>query len=194
MGERAKLKGPFGGQFSLNDFLGQSNNRATPQDIVRTILPVQEMREFQRRYVFSAGKQTLQIGERLVLRWTVPRTEWWRPHNLVFTNKDTGTQTIRITFTVDNTGDNIYRAVQTVVPNGATQVVYGADLDGSIGDTAGRFASKLASIMEPGDAMAMEMTADVAVLAEMSWTLLYELVPQPATSLRRGPDAAVTVS
>jgi len=194
MGETAQLKGPFGGQFSLNDWLGQLNNAATPQDLLRTIVPVQEMRDFQRRYVFSSGKQTLQIGESLVLRWTVPRTEWWRPRTLMYTNKDNTSQFVNVSFTVDNTGDNLYRAVRTRVDLGSSQVIYGQDLDGAIANATGRFTSRLPSIMEPGDVMTMVQEFGAAILSEQSWIFLYELVPQPATALLRGPDAAVTVS
>lgn len=194
MGEREQLNGPLAGQFGLNDFLAQQNSDLTPRDMIRSILPVQEMRHFQRRYVFSSGKQTLEIGEELILRWTVPENEWWRPRTLMFTNKDSTSQFVIVTFTVDNTGDNVYRAVRTRVDLASSQVVYGQDIDGSIGTATGRFASRLPSIMEPGDVMTMAQQFGVTIQSEQSWILIYELVPQPAVALVRGPDAAVTVT
>lgn len=194
MGETAKLQGSRPGQFGLNDWLGQLDGAVTPDRLVTAILPVQEMREFQRRYVFSSGSQALLMGERLVLAWTVPLNEWWRPRSLMFTNKDSTVKVVRIEFTVDNTGTNAYRAVETRVDSGESKIIYGAHLDGAIAaDFPTRFTSLLPSIMEPNDVMTMIQTQNTTIASEQSWILLYELVPRPATALVRGPDAAATV-
>ncbi len=193
MGETAKLQGTRPGQFGLNDWLGQIDGAVTPQSMVKFILPVQEMREFQRRYVFSAGSQDLLAGERLVLIWTVPAQEWWRPRTLMFTNKDSGDVVVRVEFSVDNTGNNVYRASRMPVDGGQSQVIYGQDIDGAVGSVIGRFASRLPSTLEPNDTITMTQENGVAIASEQSWILLYELVPQPATALVRGADAGVTV-
>jgi len=194
MGETAELRNPESGTFSFNDFIAQGDNEATVLRLLRTMIPTIDMRDFQRKYVFSSGKQTLQIGETLVLRWTVPDNEWWRPRTLMFTNKDNVIKGILVEFTVDPSLDNIYRAVQTVVGVGDSQVVYGQDLDGAIGNTVSRFSSRLPSIMRPADVMTMIQLQGVAIVSEQSWTMIYELVPQPAVALVRGVDAAVTVT
>ena len=194
MGETAELRNPEAGTFSLNDFIAQGDNEATVLRLLRTMIPTIDMRDFQRKYVFSAGKQTLQVGESLFLQWTVPDNEWWRPRTLMFTNKDNALKTVRVEFTVDPSLDNIYRAVQTRVDAGESQVVYGQDIDGAIGTSTGRFASRLPNIMRPGDIMTFVQQQNVAILSEQSWTMIYELVPQPAVALVRGVAAAVTVT
>jgi len=194
MGELADLQSARAGQFVLNDWLGQLDNAATPKGLIPVILPTQEMREFQRRYRFDGGSQDLLMGERLTLSWTVPRNEWWRPRTLMFTNKDSTVKVVRVEFTVDNTGTNIYRAVETRVSSGESKIIYGAHLDGAIGtDFPTRFASLLPSIMEPNDVMTMVQTQNVTIASEQSWILIYELVPAPTEPLTRGVAAAATV-
>lgn len=194
MGELVDLQSPLAGQAGLNQWLGQQDQAATPKGLLPAILPTQEMRIFQRRYKYSPGKQTLQAGESLVLTWTVPQLEYWRPLTLHFTNKDNVIKGIVVTFSVDKSGDNIYRAVQTVVGVGESQVVYGQDIDGSIGNQTSRFASRLPNIMEPGDTMSMQQLQNAAIISAQSWIMVYELVPQPATPRSVGVLAAVTVT
>ena len=193
MGELVDLQSGRAGQFTFNDWIGQQDNAATPQGVVPIILPTQDMREFQRIYRFSSGAESLAMGERLVLAWQVPRNEWWRPRTLMFTNKDSTVKVTRIEFTVDNTGNNAYRAVETRVDSGESKIIYGAVQDGAIGAVVNRFTSLLPSIMEPGDIMTMIQTQNVTIAAEQSWILIYELVPAPAESLTRGVAASATV-
>jgi len=193
VGESVTLRNGLSGGFSLNDFLKQGDSQATTQRLLRTMIPTVDMRDFQRRYRFSPGKQTLQVGERLTLNFVVPANEYWRPQTLMFTNKDSTVKVIRIEFTIDNTGDNLYRAVQTRVDPGESQVVYGQDLDGAIGAVVGRFTSRLPNIMEPGHAATLIQTQAVTDISEQSWIFIYELVPAPAASLVTGIAAAVTV-
>lgn len=194
MGELVDLQSPLAGQAGLNQWLGQQDQAATPKGLLPIILPTQEMRGFQRRYKYSPGSQTLQVGESFFLTWTVPQLEYWRPLTLHFTNKDNVIKGILVTFSVDKSGNNIYRAVQTVIGLGESQIVYGQELDGAIGNTVGRFSSRLPNIMEPGDTMTMQQLQNVAILSEQSWIFVYELVPQPATPRSVGVLAAVTVT
>lgn len=193
MGETSELRNQQAGTFGFNDFISQGDGGATIRRMLRTLLPVVDMRDFQRKYRFSSGSQALLMGERLVLAFTVPANEFWRPRTFMFTNKDSTEKVIRVEFTIDNTGTNIYRAVQTRVGSGESQVVYGQDLDGAIGSVVGRFTSLLPSIMEPSDIMTVVQTQAVTIASEQSWILIYELVPAPAESLVRGIAAAVTV-
>ena len=193
MGETAELRNRQAGTFGFNDFITQGDGRATIQKMFRVMLPTVDMRDFQRRYRFSSGSQDLLIGERLTLAFTVPANEYWRPRTFMFTNKDSTEKVIQVQFTIDNTGTNIYQAVQTRVASGTSQVVYGQDLDGAVGAVVGRFTSRLPSIMEPADVMTVVQTQAVTIASEQSWILIYELVPAPAESLVRGIAAGVTV-
>lgn len=193
MGETAELRNPESGTFSFNDFISQGDNEATIRNLLRIMIPTVDMREFQRKYVFSSGKQTLQIGETLVLDWTVPDNEWWRPRTLLFTNKDNIARDLIVRFTIDPSGDNIYQACKVTVAAGSSQVIYGQDIDGGV-NIPGEYVSVLPNIMRPADVMTAAMTGTVAILSEQSWTMIYELVPQPAVALVRGVDAAVTVT
>jgi len=193
MGETAELRNQLAGTFGFNDFISQGDGNATIRTMIRTMLPVVDMRDFQRRYRFSSNSQDLLIAERMTVNFVVPENEFWRPRTLMFTNKDSTVKVIRIEFTIDNTGNNLYRAVETRVDSGESKVVYGADQDGAIGNVVDRFTSRLPSIMEPNDVMSMIQTQAVTIASEQSWILIYELVPAPAESLVRGIAAAVTV-
>jgi len=193
MGERADLRNRQAGTFGFNDFINQGDGKATILRMIRTMLPTVDMRDFQRRYRFAAGSQDLLMGEKLVLDFIVPENEFWRPRTFMFTNKDSTVKVIEIEFTVDNTGNNLYRAVQTRVDPGESKIVYGAHQDGAIGEVVNRFTSLLPSIMEPSDVMRVIQTQAVTINSEQSWILLYELVPGPAAPLVRGIAAAVTV-
>jgi len=193
MGETAELRNQQAGTFGFNDFISQGDNGATITKMFRAMLPVVDMRDFQRKYRFSSGSQELLIAERLTLDFVVPENEFWRPRTLMFTNKDSTVKVVRVTFTIDNTGNNIYQAVQTRVDSGESKVIYGADEDGAIGAVVDRYTSRLPSIMEPNDVMTMTQTQNTTIAAEQSWILIYELVPAPAESLVRGISAGVTV-
>ncbi len=195
MGERAKLQGTRAGQFGLNDFLDQANNAATPQDMIRTILPVQEMREFQRRYFFDPGTQLLFLGERIsLLRWIVPRGEYWRPLALFYGHTDSVVHNVSVTFSMvgPSAAGVVYIPVQTNIFGGASKVVYGANQDGSMTNSA--FYNSLIHVtMEPGDRFGFLDETPAAGAATARWVFVYERVPQPATQRTPGVVGVVTV-
>lgn len=193
MGETAELRNQQAGTFGFNDFISQGDGAATIRKMLRTLLPVVDMRDFQRKYRFSSGDQTLQIGEVLRLDFTVPANEHWRPRSFMFTNKDSLARDMLVIFTVDLSAANEYRAVKTTVGPGSSQIIYGQDLDAGV-NAIGEFTSLLPIIMEPTHVMTVRMTGGVAVISEQSWIFVYELVPAPAESLTRGIAAAVTVT
>jgi len=192
MGETAELRNPQAGTFSFNDFISQGDNEATIRNLLRTLIPVVDMRDFQRKYEFDAGGVTLQVGDRLLLVWTVPDNEWWRPRSLMFINKDNINHNVRVEFSVDNTGNKVYRASQTQVANGESQVVYGQTIDAGI-SADGSFTSILPNPLAPQDTMTMTMLANAAIISEQQWLMIYELVPQPAVALVRGVPAVATI-
>lgn len=196
MGERAKLKGPFGGQFSLNDWLGQINNRATPQDLVKTIVPVQEMREFQRRYRFDQGSQNLLIGEQLSqVIWQVPENENWKPLAVWFANGDPGKDHDIISrIVIPGVATFVdWDLARTRVSQNGSKRIFGTTLDGSLGTGDSDFMSTSPIILQPGHSFSIIDTDTVSAGTSVRWAFLYELVPQPATQLVRGVVGLATV-
>lgn len=198
MGETAKLNTPLAGQFSLNDFLAQQNNDVTPREILRTIVPVQEMRDFQRRYLFDTRTQALFAGERIsLLRWEVPANEWWKPLRLLYGHFDSITHSIIITFTMSRNDQIIrYVPVRTTVDAGLQKVVYGAHADGTMQSglsNTGRYISTIPVTMEPGDLFTLVDETSNAGASVAQWVFVYERVPQPATQRTPGVVGAVTV-
>ncbi len=195
MGELADLQTALGGQFNLNDWLGQQDNEATPKGLVPAILPVQEMREFQRRYRFDSGGATLQIGEVETNFWRVPEGEYWRALALLYTNDDTVAHDIFTTATVDPAGVAAeYRPSRTRVDAKNTKVIYGTDQDSTMsGGTNTFWMSKLPMILEPRDEFGFK-DDDVAVsVSTQLWTFIYEIVPRPGTPSTRGVKGLTTV-
>lgn len=195
MGERAILQGTRAGQFGLNDFLGQSNNRATPQNIIRTILPVQEMREFQRIYRFDTGSQLLGLGQRIsLLRWTVPANEYWKPLQILYQNLDSVVHTVLIAYSMfPGPGALVWQPVRTQVNAVGTKIVYGADADGALAGINSTYLSRIPVTMEPGDTIDLIDLTVAAGAASQSWFFAYELVPKPVTPRSAGVTAVVTV-
>lgn len=195
MGERAQLKGPFGGQFSLNDWLGQINNAATAQDLIRTILPVQEMREFQRRYRFDQGSQNLLIGEQLSeVIWQVPLSENWKPVAVFFGNGDPGKDHDVLSRVVVPGAQFVdWDLGRTRVSQNSTKRIFGTILDGSLGTGDSDFMSKSPIVLQPGHSFSIIDTDTVSAGSSLRWVFVYELVPAPATNLVQGVVGAVTV-
>ncbi len=196
MGETVNLQSALAGQYGLNDWLGQQNNLATPQGLVPLILPVQDMREFQRRYLFDQGTQSLVLGERIsLLSWTVPPNEYWRPLSLIYQNADAGTHTVLTQFTMArNPAALVYQPSRTLIRQSSTKVVYGTVWDASDGAANEQhYSSPIYVVMEPGDSFGFEdITVNVGA-SQQRWIFVYELVPQPATQRTPGVAAAVTV-
>lgn len=192
MGETVKLQGSRPGQFGLNDWLGQLNNRATPQDIVRTILPTQEMRNFQRRYRFDSAAPTLAIGERWTITWVIPEEEWWRVLAVQFINRDTANHIVSVRASIDRSAPiNSFRASRFILEGGRTQMIYG--LDGAAVSGAEYFG-RFPALLQPRDILTVDDSTLAVVANQSEVTLVYELVPRPAEPTTRGLIGTVVIT
>jgi len=190
MGELADLQTALAGQFGFNDWLGQQDNAATPKGVLPAILPTQEMRAFQRRYEFSTVGQVVLAGELWDALWTVPRLQTWMPRAVAYTNKDSGQHVISVTLELANNLGLIISRV-TVEP-GQTAFVLGANLNADV--RLGAFQADAPTPIESGFKIrVVDLTAVVEISAAQGITLIYELVPKPATPFAKGPDPEVTV-
>jgi len=190
------LQSALAGQYGFNDWIGQQDNLATPRGVIPAILPVQEMREFQRRYLFDTGSQSLIAGERIsLLSWTVPDNEYWKPLQLLYQNADNINHNILCNFSMARSPAAVaYRTVDSVVAANSTKVVYGLDNDGPLaGGTQGFFFSRIPVTMEPLDIFDFTDSTPNNGASQQRWIFVYELVPQPATQRTPGVAAAVTV-
>jgi len=199
MGESARLQGTLAGQFGLNDFLGQLNNRVTPQKMIRTILPVQEMAHFQRRYFFTFGTQVVPVGQRISqLRFIVPEKEWWRPLAMQYEMGDVVDHEVEISITVHETATvSIFRLIRTNVFRQERKLIYGALQDGSLGSASNLNYNAVSPIvLEPRDVFVFTDLTNVNNAGGMNarWTFVYELVPAPSTQRTAGVDGLVTVT
>jgi hypothetical protein len=134
MGETARFRNSLAGTFGFNDFIAQGDNETTIRDLLRTMIPTVDMRDFQRRYNFDTGSQALFLGERVsLLRWTVPANEFWRPLNLFVSQTDSGNHQVLTTFSMARNPAVIrYVPTRTKIQGGQGKIVYGADADGSL--------------------------------------------------------------
>lgn len=199
MGETAVLQGARAGQFVLNDWLGQQDNAATPQGIVPFILPVQEMRPFQRTYKFSSGRQTLAIGEVVSLVWRVPEGEYWKILGVFWENGDNVDHSLSVNFTINPSllGDqggaiSIYRAALINVAGGASKVIYGLNIQTRTNTDL--YHQFLDISLQPTDAISITMGEVVAAGGAQSWTMLYELMPGVPERRNRGLPALRVVT
>lgn len=192
MGEFAQLQGSRSGAFGLNDFLGQLNNNVTPQRILRSILPTQEMRAFQRVYKFDSAAPMIAIGERWTVTWVIPRAEWWRVLAIQWVNGDTVSHAISVGTAIDRSDPiQTLRASQIIVDGGKAQLVYGLDnmaLGGN--EYFGRFPAPL----QPGDILSVGDETVAVVANQPQYTLVYELVPRPAEPTTRGLSGTVDIT
>jgi len=192
MGELVDLQGTRAGQFGFNDWIGQQDQAATPKGVIPAILPVQEMREFQRRYRFDSALQAIAIGERWTVTWIVPRDEWWRPLALQWRNGDTASHTISFGAAIDRRG-----AIETLIMSSITvgagrlALIYGVDGE-DVG--ANDYHARFPFVLQPGDIIiAADSTVAVAA-GNPQYTMVYELVPRPAQANTRGLAGTVAVT
>jgi len=196
MGESVKLRNGLAGGFSLNDFLKQGDSQATTRRLLRTMLPVQEMRDFQRRYLFDTGSQSLFAAERIsLLSWTVPANENWKPLALLYQNGDSGTHQVLTAFTMSkNPADLVYQPSRTLIRANSTKIVYGSVWDASNGAANEQhYSSPIYVTMEPSDRFDLIDESANTGASVQRWTFVYELVPAPSTARTPGVEAAVTV-
>jgi len=195
MGETAELRNALAGTFGFNDFISQGDSEATIRRLLRIMLPVIDMRDFQRRYRFDQGTQNLIIGELLQsIVWTVPDNEYWKPLALFFFNGDTAPHDIVSRMLIPGTQLVPLQLARTRIDANNIKRVFGTTDDGSMSTSVNTFwMSDVPIILQPGHSFSLEDT-DVAVAGSaMRWVFLYELVPAPATDLAQGVVAAVTV-
>lgn len=190
MGETAKLRNGLMGGFGLNDYFEQGDGSTTVGRLLKTLLPTVDLRDFQRRYEFSTVGQTVLVGELWDALWTVPRGETWMPRAVAYTNKDSGQHVISVTLELaDNLGLILAR---TTVESGQTAFVFGAKLNADV--RLGAFQADAPTPIESGFKIrVVDLTAGVEASVAQGITIIYELVPQPATPLTAGPDPVVTV-
>jgi len=199
MGETTELQGAKAGQFVLNDWLGQLDNAATPGGMVPVILPVQEMRPFQRRLKFTSGNQALAIGERLSVRWEIPPKEFWKVLGIFWENPDSVDHTVSVLFTINRQGLGdqggvvaTYRPALLNISGGQSKVIYGINIQTRTNTDL--YHQFLDISLEPTDAIALTMGEVVAVATSQRWTMLYELMPGVPERRVRGLDSQRTIT
>ncbi len=196
MGETLKLRNSLAGGLGLNDFLQQGDGQATIGTLLTLLLPTVNMRDFQRRYLFDTGSQSLAIGERISLvRWTVPANEYWKPLQIIYQNADAALHGVIVLFSmVRNPAGLVWQPVRTNINLLRTKIIYGVDTDGSAtGGSNDTYNSKIPVTMEPGDTIDFtDLTVNVGASVQR-WIFAYELVPAPATARTPGVVGAVTV-
>jgi len=194
VGEAKNLQGAKAGQFTLNDWLGQQNNAASPKGVLPFILPVQEMRPFQRRYAFTSGNQALLITERVQVRWEIPDFEFWKVLGIFWENPDNIDHSYSIVFTINRSsiGDqggsvSQYRVALMTISGQANKVIYGLDIQTRTNTDL--YHQFLDITLEPGDAISITMNEDANVATSARWTMLYELMPGPPERRVKGLDS-----
>jgi len=196
MGELINLQTPLAGQSQYNDWIGQRDNEATPRGTLPFMLPVQEMREFQRRYLFDTGSQSLFAGERIsLLSWTVPPKEFWKPLSLLYQNADSGTHQVLTAFSMAKSpAALVYQPSRTLIRQSSTKIIYGSTWDASSGAANEQhYASLIGVTMEPGDRFDFIDESPNTGASQQRWVFVYELVPGPPTPRSAGVVGAVTV-
>jgi len=174
---------PLSGGFNLNDWLGQLTNLATLEDILRTLQPVQELREFQRRIRNVQLNTSPTIGQFTTFSKTVPENEAWRLLWVGYTQLDTGTDhvvQVRIIPRIP---------VDSPIPifRGGVAAALDACLYPShrgFGSSSGVFFADSGPPFElfPGDQLnVFDETAVVGAASTATLRLRYELIPIPVT-------------
>lgn len=192
MGEIVDLQTTLAGQFGYNDWLGQQDNAATPKGSLRVILPVQEMRAFQRRYRFDSQAPNLGVGERWTVTWIIPQNEWWRILAIQWLNGDTVSHIISVRAAIDRSDPiQTFRASRFIVESGIIQLVYGLDdMAIATNEYFGRFPAPL----QPGDTLFLGDQTVTATANQSQYTLIYELVPRPVQPTSRGQRGIVGIT
>lgn len=199
MGEAADLRNAEAGTFGLNDFISQGDGNATITKLLRTMVPVVDMRDFQRRWRFSSGAQLLAIGEVISIRWQVPANENWKVTSVYWENGDNVQHSYSTFVTVNPTdmGDQggligTYRPSLQLVSAAQSKVIYG--LDSQERTNTDIYHQLLDLTLEPTDAFVVTMEEVAVGGGTQRWTLLYEIVPAPAVSRIRGIPAGRVIT
>lgn len=191
MGETAELRNEQAGTFGFNDFITQGDSEATIRKLLRTMVPTVDMRDFQRRWRFSSGAQSLLIGEVVSVRWVVPPNEAWKVHGIFFENGDNVDHQYATNFTVNPSllGDaggavSIYRAAFLNIAASQSKVVYGLNIQTRTNTDL--YHQFLDLTLEPADVVSVTQTPVANIAHTPRWTILYEIVPAPAVARTRG--------
>jgi len=190
------LQSPLAGQAGFNQWIGQQDQAATPKGVLPFILPTQDQRDFQRRYLFDEGSQSLVLGERIsLLSWTVPANEFWRPLALLYQNADSGTHQVVTAFSMSrDPAALVYQPSRTLIRQSSTKVIYGTVWDASNGAANEQhYSSPIYVTMEPDDRFDFIDESPNTGASVQRWIFVYELVPRPSTPRTPGVVAAVTV-
>ncbi len=192
MGERVDLQTTKAGQSGFNDWIGQQDNAATPKGVIPTILPTQEMRNFQRRYRFDSAAPTLAIGERWGVTWVIPNEQWWRILAIQFVNSDSVAHIISVAAVIDPSDPiQSFRASRFIVDAGIRTLIYGLD---SAPIASNEYFGRFPSLLQPRDILSVSDQTIATAANQPQVTLVYELVPRPAEPTARGLVGTVDIT
>ncbi len=191
MGETAELRNQQAGTFGFNNFIAQGDNDATIGRMLRTMVPTVDMRDFQRSWRFSSGRQAVGIGQTIAVRWVVPIGEAWKIQGLFWENADSATHNINVFFTVNRSllGDagaavSAYRAALMQVNANGSKAIYGVNIQ--LNTSSAQYHQFLDLTLEPGDAFSVQAATASTLAVSPGWTMLYEIVPAPSIARTRG--------
>ena len=191
MGETAELRNQKAGTFGFNNFISQGDNNATIGRMLRTMVPTVDMRDFQRSWKFSSGRQALLIGEVVSVRWVVPANEAWNIVGIFWENADSLEHQYNVNFTVNPSllGDgtlavSIYRAAFMNIAASQRKVIYGLNIQTRTNSDLYHQFLKLT--LEPGDVLSVDQLTAASGASFAAWTMLYEIVPAPSVARTRG--------
>lgn len=195
MGETSRFRNALAGTFGFNDFLAQGDNEATIPELLRTMVPTIDMRDFQRRYRFDQASQNLLVGEQLSeVIWQVPLNENWKPVAVFFGNGDPGKDHDIISrIVIPGAGFVDWDLARTRVSQNSNKRIFGTTQDGSLGTGDSDFMSTAPVILQPGHSFSIIDTDTVSAGTSLRWVFVYEVVPGPAADLTQGVVGAVTV-
>jgi len=189
----SNLQTPDAGQFSLNDWLGQSNNSATVKGIETDLRPVMEMMPFQRKIRTAAMVATVGVGQIALFQRKVPRNEIWRLHFVSIEHNDAGNKNVRLSILQDISTTIIYNITRrSIDPNIETPLypsVSQDPIDTDLFDQRGGPAPELIG----GDTLQV-IQIQAGTNAGRTWnvTLRYEILPA-ANEAQPDNDFVITV-
>lgn len=173
---------PLAGGFVHNDWLGQLTNLATVQRLSETLVPVQEMMNFQRRVrdvlvLLSAG-----VGQKAIVTGVVPINESWRLMYASFRHDDSGSHTISFRYNADRPSPINVLIWQDRVVGGQEMPMYPSSFEPVV-DAEDRVRPKAPEpvVWMPGDTITI-VDNDVAIDPTVEWefALRYEVRPAMA--------------
>jgi len=175
---------PRAGSFILNDWLGQQTNLATIQGLSTTLVPVQTVREFQRR-IRSVGNVTIPvtIGQFVTFSAVVPEDETWQIQFVGVNHVDAPANDHNITLRIipGVPADQPYVVARVEVDSGQDTPLYPSHVLTTAASDV-RFVARGAQILEafPGDTVQIfDETALIAATGTFRPVIRYEVGPPP---------------